>query len=421
MNKATKHLRHQPATTAFSAAALAAALLFVGGSEGAEKQTPTPRPTPTPVKKTAGTTTAKTGGAMSKEKARIVAAAHRAAAFLLSQANKDGTFGTSRARFMPGVVGLAVLALAESPDKLRESNCPQVAAAAKYLVSRQIKKGPSKGAVAIPRFGLENYNTSVAVMALVALENPAYKDVLKKAKKFILSCQLNKKAGFDPNKHKEAYGAIGYGDAKQGDVSNTSFGIEALKKLGLKKGSPAFKNAVKFLKRCQDNSETNDAEVMKGGDDTGGFTYRPGDSEFGKVRARSGKMVPRPYGNMTYAAVKALIYCGMSMDDPVMAAAWKWIRNNYSVERNPGGKGNQGYYYYVVALAKAFTAAKVKELTLADGRKVRWSHDLARRLLTLQRRNGSFANRERRWMESDPVLATSYALIALNLCLADQE
>ena len=29
---------------------------------------------------------------------------------------------------------------------------------------------------------------------------------------------------------------------------------------------------------------------------------------------------------------------------------------------------------------------------------------------------GSFANSEERWMEKDPILATSYALITLNLC-----
>jgi squalene-hopene/tetraprenyl-beta-curcumene cyclase len=353
----------------------------------------------------------------SREKERALAAAKKAAAYLLKQANKDGTFGQAKGREMPGVVGLVVWALAESPEKPRENNCPEIAAAAKYLVGLQTETG----SIAIPLMGLENYNTSVSAVALKVLENPAYEPVLEKAKNYILSCQLDENSGYDPEKHKRAFGGIGYGSAKKADVSNTAFGLEALVRLGLPKDSPAFKNAEKFLKRSQDNAETNDTEYMQGSDNTGAFTYGPGESRFGTVKAKSGKMVPKPYASMTYQAVKSLIYCGMTLDDPAMKAAWKWIGENYSVETNPGGEGMQGYFYYVVAFAKAFTAAGQKELTLADGGKVRWSHDLSRHLTALQGADGSFTNPADRWMEGDPVLATAYALLALNLCIADME
>lgn len=341
------------------------------------------------------------------------AAAKKAADFLLKQQNEDGTFGKSQGAAMPGMVGIAVKALASSPDKYRENNA-QIAKAAAYLLSKQ----QANGSIAIPQFGLENYNTSVAVIALVALESPAHKAALEKAKQFILKCQLVDEEGYNKDEHGRAYGAFGYGNSKRGDVSNTAFSAEALKALGLEENSPAWKNAILFLKRSQDNDETNDLAEMKGGENGGGFVYLPGDSEFGQIVSRTGKKLPKPYGNMTYQAVKSLIYAGMKKDDPAMVAAFKWIKNNYSAKENPGGKGSQGYFYYAISFAKAFTAAGIKELELADGRKVQWAKDLAAHLISLQKSDGSFVNEDKRWMEDDAVLATSYALDALNLCIA---
>jgi squalene-hopene/tetraprenyl-beta-curcumene cyclase len=335
------------------------------------------------------------------------AAAKKAAAYLEGQQNAEGTFGkTKDVADMPGVVGLVIKALAGSPDKLREDN-PVMNKAVQYLLSKQ----NASGAFTLPVIGLENYNTSVAIIALTALENPTHKQALEKAKDFVLKCQR-----MDVDEKDDSYGGFAYGNVKKTDLSNTAFSLEALKAAGLKQDSPAWKNAVKFISRCQDNSETNDSAVMKGGDDTGAFVYKPGVSEFNTIKAKSGKEYPKPYGNMTYQAVKSLIYCGMDQKAPELQAAFKWIRNNYSVKENPGGEGSQGYYYYVISFAKAFTATGKKEIELADGRKVNWAKDLAAQLISLQKPDGSFVNENKRWMETEPVLSTAYALEALNLC-----
>ncbi|MGD0088726.1 MAG: prenyltransferase/squalene oxidase repeat-containing protein [Planctomycetota bacterium] len=345
--------------------------------------------------------------------AAVKAAAEKAVDFLLKQQNDDGTFGQARGAKVTGVVALVVKALASSPRKLRDDN-PAIAKAVKYILSY---RQPS-GAVALPEFGLENYNTSCVALALVALENPAYKETLDKAKKFILSCQLDEETGYKKDEHTRAFGGFGYGNSKRADVSNTAFSLEALKALGLEENSPAWKNAVLFIKRCQDNDETNDVAEMKGGDNTGGFVYLPGDSEQGKIKTRSGKELPKPYGNMTYQAVKSLIYAGIKKDDPALQAALRWIKNNYSVKEQPGAPAGQGYYYYLIAFAKAFTATGMGELDLADGKKANWAKDLAAQMVSLQRDDGSFVNTADRWWENDPVLTTAYALDALNLCLA---
>lgn len=155
---------------------------------------------------------------------------------------------------------------------------------------------------------------------------------------------------------------------------------------------------------------------MKGGANEGGFVYLPMDSEFGTITGKNGKKMPKPYGNMTYQAVKCLLLAGIDKNDPSLQAAYKWIRNNYSAKEQPGAVGSQGYFYYTNAFASAFTAMGVKEFELTDGRKVNWAKDLAEAIIALQKPDGSFVNTDKRWMEDDTTLSTAYALRALNLC-----
>ena len=341
-----------------------------------------------------------------------VAAAKKAVAYLSSLQNEDGTFGKSKVDNVPGIVGLAVQAIATSPEKPRENNSPILAKAAKYLVSRQL---PS-GAITAPSLGAENYHTSVAVTALAALENPAYKDVLDKGRQYILTCQMGDDAG------PEKAGGFAYStENKKADNSNTCFSLEALKAAGLEENSPAWKNAIKFIKRGQDNAETNDLPgVMKEGDNTGGFVYAPGVSTGSGgtvVSKRTGKTVPKPYGNMTYQAIKGLIYAKIDKTDPALQAAYKWVKENYSVTKQPGGNGTEGYYYYLISFTKAFAAMGEKEFVLADGRKAVWAKEMAAQIRSLQKPDGSFVNDSSEYLENDPVLATSEALLALNICI----
>lgn len=339
----------------------------------------------------------------------------KAAAYLVQQSNEDGTFGKAKERFMPGIPALALYALAKMPGERTADEKKVMERTAAFLLKNQ----QASGAITIPGV-LENYNTSVSVMALKALNDPKYAEALEKAKKFILFCQMDEEHGYKKDEH-YTYGGFGYGNSRRPDLSNTAFALEALKDLGMDEKSPEFQNALTFVRRCQDHVETNDIEFMKEGDGTGAFIYLPGDtdasSEFGVVKTRSGKELPRPYGNMTYAGVKSLIYCGLSRNTPELKKAWEWIRENYNVKEQagvPAGRGGEGYFYYVVAMAKAFSADGRKEIETKDGN-VFWAKDLAEHLSTRQAADGSFANKTPRWMESDPILSTSYAIIALNL------
>lgn len=348
--------------------------------------------------------------AQASDAAKVKAATDKTVAYFKSIQNEDGTFGKTKSTKMVGVVGMVLDGLARSPEAPKSDPVHDKAAA--YLLSKQLPNG----SIAIPEFGLENYNTSIAVIALAALQNPAHKDALEKAKKAIISFQMNEEQGYNADEHALSYGAFGYGSGKRGDLSNTSFAIEALDALGFPKDSKEYKNALLFIKRAQDNDETNDLPAMKGGLNEGGFVYYPTVSEFGTVVGKNGKKMPKPYGNMTYAAVKSLLKAGADKNDPALQAAYKWMRNNYNAGTHPGGKDVQGYFFYTNVFAGAFSAMGVKEFETADGRKANWAKDLAEAIIALQKPDGSFANTDKRWMEDDTTLATAYALRALNLC-----
>jgi squalene-hopene/tetraprenyl-beta-curcumene cyclase len=122
---------------------------------------------------------------------------------------------------------------------------------------------------------------------------------------------------------------------------------------------------------------------------------------------------------MTAAGVKCLLECGLGRDDPRVKKAVEWLAKNYSVDVNPGredGSGGQGYYYYLLVLAKALDALGDDEFTDAAGKKHDWRAEITRALVNRQKRDGSWSNDFPTWMESDPNLCTGYALQTLAIC-----
>ena len=97
-----------------------------------------------------------------------------------------------------------------------------------------------------------------------------------------------------------------------------------------------------------------------------------------------------------------------------MTAAFDWLRNNYTLEENPG-MGAAGYYYYLQMMSKALSVYGVNDLPLKDGATVDWRRQLVSKLMKLQLTDGSWKNENERWLERDPVLATSYSILALEI------
>jgi hypothetical protein len=82
-----------------------------------------------------------------------------------------------------------------------------------------------------------------------------------------------------------------------------------------------------------------------------------------------------------------------------------------AVERTAAGRVFLGHR------AGTFAVLGDKTFTDAEGNERVWADDLAAKIVDLQSADGSWTNTESaRWWESDPVLATSYAILALNEC-----
>jgi squalene-hopene/tetraprenyl-beta-curcumene cyclase len=269
---------------------------------------------------------------------------------------------------------------------------------------------------------LLTHNTALSVLALSAAKDPKYDNAIRKGRQFLVGLQND--FGTAGKTDDVFDGGVGYGTKyEHSDMANTLSALEALhytKDIARDKGWDDAKDlnwsaAIAFLENCQHLKRYN--EQPWASDDKrnkGGFIYYPGHSMAGETNLESGRVALRSYGSASYAGLLSYIYADLKRDDPRVQAVFEWLRTNYTLEENPG-MGPQGLYYYFHTMAKALNSLGVDELELADGKKVNWRRDLALKLLDLQKGDGSWVNDNGRWWEKDPVLVTSYAVMALEI------
>ena len=316
---------------------------------------------------------------------KVTAALDQGLGYLEKAQKPDGCWSSAD---YPGLTGLAVQAFLLAPD-------------AKYHGAAPVKNGlkfiraSAKPDGGIYTRGLGNYNTSLALACLLRAGESGDAALIEAARKYLVHGQTSA-------------GGFGYeaGGGRMGrpDLDNTVFALEALelqRKAGRAQERPGqqeldWKAAIDFVTRCQ-SEKADPAEK-------GGFQYTPGADE---KEAHS-------YGTMTYAGLLSLTYAEVPKDDARIKAAVSWLARRYTLEENPG-QGQEGLYYYYFVMAKGLTAAGIDTLRKEDGTSVDWRPALAAKLLSLQKPDGSWSNNAGRWMEKDPVLATSYVAIALGL------
>ena len=343
------------------------------------------------------------------------AAILKGARFLLA-AGENARWGAPD-RADAGLTAMAVGGLQAVPEPRPSDIQEAIDSAKKWLSSHQKDDG------SIHQGRVINYVTSASIMALAG--DDAYSDTVKKARAFLIGLQSDEGEGYSEGDI--YYGGIGYGGDERPDLSNLQMALEALVASGSGKDDREIQLALKYLERCQNRSESNDVEVtrngivIKSGDD-GGAGYAPGESKAGTIELDDGTHVPRSYGSMSYALLKGFAFAGLTKEDPRVAALWKWLRENYTLDVNPGfPRGGdpvapyQGLYYYYNTMAKALDAFGAEEIVTPDGVAHDWRAELAGKLVALQSKaDGSWINvNAPRWWEGNPVLATSYALQAL--------
>jgi squalene-hopene/tetraprenyl-beta-curcumene cyclase len=325
----------------------------------------------------------------------------------------------------PGITALAVRGMLMQPE-IGPSD-PAVSRAVDFMLSYAQPSGGIYDRV------LASYNTSICLSALALVEREDAAAAIKPAQDFLRSIQWSSESIDHPetgtvDESHPFYGGVGYGGSSRPDNSNLNKMLQGLKDSGLSSDDPAFQRALTFLERTQMYDSINDMPYADGSTQ-GGFIYAtsPSGDEPGAGESKAGMITEttpdgrrierlRAYGSMTYAGFKSYLYADLERDDRRVQLAYDWIRRHYTLEENPG-MGMQGYYYYLLTFSRALDAWGLPtiEIVSADGSvETRdWANDLVDQLARQQNADGSFKVEHPRWMESNPELITSYALLAL--------
>ncbi|HVV85876.1 MAG TPA: prenyltransferase/squalene oxidase repeat-containing protein [Kofleriaceae bacterium] len=375
--------------------ALAAALALVVGVAGCNKKkdtdkapskTPTPTPTPpTPAPPTPTPTPTSTQTSKNPSTADIDAAINRGIDALVKARTPDGHIGGH-----PGVTAMAAMAMAAAgvgkDDPRLQPSLAVLSTLAKPDGSIYDKE----------------YPVYVTAMSALAFEGTgAYPELVAKAQRWLADKQYDEKNKVDPKDPN--YGGIGYGtDVKEAhaDLSNLEYALDAIKDSQLADKAEVMKRAQKFIERVQNRTESND---QKWAANDGGFIYEPGESKAGGTAS---------FGSMTYAGIASFLYTGADAKDPRVQAAMDWVSKHYTVDENPG-LGQQGFYFHAHMMARALGLMGVKQVTDGEGHTHDWAVELAAKLLSLQKPDGTWVNPDGTYWESNPVMATSRAVLAL--------
>jgi len=256
--------------------------------------------------------------------------------------------------------------------------------------------------------GLSNYNTAICLMALHATGRPELNSIIQQARSFVASGQHT---GDDLYK-----GGFGYDrdtNRAYADLMNTHFSMEALRRTqsvedsrpaGQRRADIKWDEALAFVEQLQ-------SPPAAGADQTGGFAYHPNDPKAGTVTNATGKVFLRSYGSMTYAGLLSMVYAQVPPSDPRVVSALDWAGKHWTLEENPG-MDQQGLYFFYNVIARALCASGRETLPGEKGA-INWRQELIAKIVSLQQPDGSWVNSNGRFWENDPVLATSYAILAL--------
>ena len=343
--------------------------------------------------------------------AEVKLAQARGVAWVLAQQQHNGYWGSPEA---PAMTALAMQALNQTAPETAQAaiNRAMVFILTNVHPDGSIWREPS---MARRGGGLANYNTAICMTALHDLKRPELVPVVQNARAYLAKVQYLDGGNY--------HGGMGYDaetDRAYADLSNSYMAYEAmrltqdvedLRASGEARADLDWAAARQFLAQVQNLPGVNtNAYASDREEDRGGFSYSPGAGA--SVTNEEGKVMLRSYGSMTYAGLLALIYAEVDADDARVKSARDWTIRHWSLEENPG-MGQEGLYYFFNVLTKSLRAAGDDVLTLADGRTITWREEVARKLVELQRPDGSWVNDNNRWWEADPNLVTAYTLLAL--------
>jgi squalene-hopene/tetraprenyl-beta-curcumene cyclase len=276
-----------------------------------------------------------------------------------------------------------------------------------------------------------SYPAYTAALTVLVLSHPLVAEH-RKARDAWLSYlrerQLTEVLGWQPADR--AYGGWGYAHSlprkpqpgqpadllTESNLSATVFALEALRGAGCPVHEPLFGKALTFVRRCENFADDPDPAF-----DDGGFHFMYDDSLRNKAGVagtdRVGRERYNSYGSMTADGLRALLACGVPLDDPRVSAARCWLDRHFSAVVHPGrfaaGRAvlqASSYYYYCWSLTRALAVCGPGAI-MQDR-----AAELAEELLRRQQADGSWVNAAVEMREDDPLVATPLAVLALAEC-----
>jgi squalene-hopene/tetraprenyl-beta-curcumene cyclase len=320
----------------------------------------------------------------------------------------QGTNGAWSQPQFPALTGLPLWAVCGSGDTHRQAMADK--AVAFLLTCVQTNGGiyvsiPGKGG------GLPNYNTAICMTALHATGRKDLASVILNARTYVGNSQH-----FGDDVYSGGFGYDRATGRAYTDLDNTTFALEAMRRTqdmeDLRPGNQKrvdvnWTAAVAYVSKLQNtaaNSSSNDA---------GGFRYNPDDAKAGIGTNAEGKVFLRSFGSITYAGLLSLVYANVTREDPRVVSAVDFASRHWTLEESPG-MGAQGLFFYYNVMARALATANMGTLPRkGGGAPIAWRDDLIRKLVALQQPDGSWGNPNNRFWENNPVLVTSYCMLAL--------
>jgi len=199
----------------------------------------------------------------------------------------------------------------------------------------------------------------------------------------------------------------------ESNLSATTFALEALRQVG--SGMTFFAKlgclsiaARTFPRKPFSRIAFND----------GGFFFIANDPVRNKAgiagKDATGRDRYASYGSATADGIRALRACGVSEEDPRLQAARRWLERSFRADAHPGGYANdrevnrRGALLLLRLLGSRALRSEGDDLSRRDR--------LAEALLGRQGADGSWVNSAVAVREDDPLVATSFAMLALAGC-----
>lgn len=360
------------------------------------------------------------------------AALDRAYAWLRARQQPDGNWSNPN---FPALTGLAVWALTRG-DALNDE-------AIRRGVEFILSKAHPNGAIFVEPTeqrrggGLSNYNTAINMIALNEAGWPELVPYILRAREFIAQSQFIAPGNV-------FHGGMGYDadtDRAYADLSNTYIAFEAMRLTERvedlrQDGEPAdldWEAALQFVQRVHNHPAFNDMVwVSNEAEDIGGFVYHPEQTRAGTFADEEGIVRFRSMHGMTYAGMLSYIYADVDRNDPRVLATANWAANHFNLAvNNPRSGGNEphdtfdereGLFYLYNVMSKGLAAFGQNRFDPPNRPAFNWREELIQQLLSMQRidsstGHGYWVNEVGRYWESDPVLVTAYATIALQIAL----